>query len=117
MNLFNDEYVNDDNQKEIHNFVLDPLSVIIKLAILSNKPVGTKIFIQKNVLYLQEPWIFQSITRYLFHSNKTDLQYLYNPIQLACAHFLSKEYLAKNGKIKSLFVCAQQGLIRLIETY
>ena len=35
-----------------HSFVLDPLSVIIKLAVLSNKPVGTKICISNNIIFL-----------------------------------------------------------------
>ena len=32
-------------------FILDPFSVIIKLAILSNKPIGTKIRIDNNIIY------------------------------------------------------------------
>jgi len=98
-------------------FLLDPLSVIIKLAILGNKPVGTKILIQNNVMYFQEPGIFQSITRMFYNSNKTDLQYMYNPIQIACLTFLSKESIQKTPRLKSLFMCAQEGLKRLIETY
>ena len=58
-------------------FVLDPLSVIIKLAIISNKPIGTKICIDNNIIYLQEPGPFQALCRYVFKSNKTDIQYLY----------------------------------------
>lgn len=98
-------------------FLLDPLSVIIKLAILSNKPIGTKLLIQNNVVYFQEPGWFQSATRYFYNTNKTDLQYMYNPIQIACATFLSKENIQKTPRMKSLFVCAQLGLKNLIETY
>jgi hypothetical protein len=98
-------------------FLLDPLTVIIKLAILGNKPVGTKILIQNNVLYLQEPGPFQAFCRLIFNSNKTDLQYMYNPIQIACDKFLTPESINKNTRIKHLFVCAQQGLKKLIETY
>ena len=98
-------------------FLLDPLSVIIKLAILGNKPIGTKILIQNNVIYFQEPGIFQSITRMFYNSNKTDLQYMYNPIQIACATFLSKESVQKIPRLKNLFICAQNGLKNLIETY
>jgi len=98
-------------------FLLDPLSVIIKLAILGNKPIGTKILIQNNVIYFQEPGIFQSITRMFYNSNKTDLQYMYNPIQIACATFLSKESVQKTPRLKNLFICAQNGLKNLIETY
>ena len=97
--------------------ILDPLSVIIKLAILSNKPVGTKLLIQNNVIYFQEPGIFQSVCRTFFNSNKTDLQYIYNPIQLACQTFLKKEVTQKTPRITNLFMCAQNGIKRLIETY
>ena len=98
-------------------FLLDPLSVIIKLAILSNKPIGTKILIQNNVIYFQEPGIFQSISRIFYNTNKTDLQYMYNPIQIACSTFLSKENIQKNPRLKNLFICAQNGLKNLTETY
>lgn len=98
-------------------FLLDPLSVIIKLAILGNKPIGTKILIQNNVMYFQEPGIFQSITRMFYNSNKTDLQYMYNPIQIACLTFLSKESIQKTTRLKNLFICAQEGLKKLMETY
>ena len=42
-----------NNNINIKSYMLDPLSVIIKLAILSNKPIGTKILIQDNVIYFQ----------------------------------------------------------------
>ena len=106
---------------DIRGCLLNPLSTIVKLAILGNKPVGTKICIQNNVLSFQEPGPFQSLCRYVFHSNKTDLQYMYNPIQLACTAFLSK---SKDGpskkneqRLRALFCCAQKGLERLMETY
>ena len=98
-------------------FILDPLSVIIKLAIISNKPTGTKILIQNNVIFLQEPGIFQAFCRYVLNINKSDLQYMYNPIQAACQHFLKKEYIDATPRIKSLFKCAQLGIERLKETY
>lgn len=98
-------------------FILDPLSVIIKLAIISNKPTGTKIVIQKNVIFFQEPGIFQAFCRYVLNTNKSDLQYMYNPIHAACQHFLKKEYIESTPRIKSLFKCAQLGIERLKETY
>lgn len=97
--------------------VLDPLSVIIKLAILSNKPVGTKVMIQNYVIQFQEPGYFQALCRYVMNSNKQDLQFLYNPIKLACQHYLSKEMIEKTPRIKTLFVRAQQGIEKLKETY
>ncbi len=108
----------DDNTKiNVKLFILDPLSVIVKLAILSNKPVGTKLLIQNNVIYFQEPGPFQAVCRLIYKSNKTDLQYMYNPINIACLHFLSKSFVEKTPRIKNLFICAQNGLKKLIETY
>jgi len=108
----------DDNINiNIKLLILDPLSVIIKLAILSKKPVGTKLLIQNNIIYFQEPGPFQSLCRIVYKSNKTDLQYMYNPINIACLHFLPKNIIEKIPRIKNLFVCAQNGLKKLIETY
>lgn len=107
----------DDNTSNIRLFILDPLSVIIKLAIISNKPVGTKLNIVNNVVYLQEPGIFQGISRFINKSNRTDLHYLYNPIEIACKQYLNKTAIQQNPKIKDLFKCAQNGLNRLIDTY
>ena len=106
-----------NNNINIKSYILDPLSVIIKLAILSNKPIGTKILIQDNVIYFQEPGIFQALCRYVLKTNKTDLQYMYNPIQVACGYFLSPEFVKRTPRIKSLFQCAQLGIEKLKETY
>jgi hypothetical protein len=106
-----------NNNINVRLFVLDPLSVIVKLAILSNKPIGTKLLIQNNVIYFQEPGPFQSFCRMFYNSNKTDLQYMYNPINIACSHFLSKDFVSKTPRIKHLFICAQKGLKNLMETY
>lgn len=107
-----------DNKKvDLQLYILDPLSVIIKLAILSNKCIGTKICITNNVIYLQEPGPFQAFCRYIFNSNKTDIQYLYNPIEIACQNYLTKQCLQQNPKMKDLFKCAQNGILKLIETY
>jgi hypothetical protein len=110
--------INDDNNKiNVKSYILDPLTVIIKLAILNNKPIGTKLLIQNNVIYFQEPGPFQSLSRMFYKTNKTDLQYLFNPLHVACMHFLSKTFSNKTERIKKLFICAQNGLKKLIETY
>lgn len=107
----------DNKMLNIRNFLLDPLSVIIKLAIIGNKPIGTKLLIQNNIIYFQEPGIFQAVCRIFFNSNRSDLQYMYNPIQLACQYFLSKDFIQKTPRIKNLFLCAQNGVKKLMETY
>ena len=41
----------DDINANLHLYILDPLSVIIKLAIISNKSIGTKLRIDNNIIY------------------------------------------------------------------
>ena len=101
----------------VTQYILNPLTVIIKLSILSCKPIGTKIHIQNNVIYFQEPGMFQSIARYIFKSNKSHLQYIYNPIKIACQTYLSKEFLKKTPTIVNLFISAKSGIENLMKTY
>jgi len=91
-------------------FVLDPMSVIVKLAILANKPVGTKITIQHNAIKIDEYSIFQGWHRFVNGHTKSDLHYLYNPVQIACVSFLTDD-------TKHLFESAKKGLSNLNHTY
>ena len=100
-----------------NKYILDPLSVIIKLSILSKKKIGCKICVYNNIIYIQEIGVFQSLVRYIFKNNKVDIQYLYNPIQLACIQYLNKNYILHTPDIKNLFINAQKGIKNLIETY
>ena len=109
--------INLDKNNIIRQFVLNPLTVIIKLSILSCKPIGTKIHIQNNIIYFQEPGIFQSLTRYIFNSNKSHLQYMYNPIKFACQKYLTTEFIRITPNIINLFLSAKIGIDNLIKTY
>lgn len=99
------------------NYLLDPLSVIVKLAILASKPVGTKVCIHNNVMSFQDPGMFQGICRTLYNLNKTDLHFMYNPVHLACLHFLSASAVKLRPRMRNLFTFAQKGLERLMDTY
>ena len=55
------------------NDTLDPLSVIIKLFIYGYKPVGTKISISRNKIFIQENGFFQSTIRSVFRDSKNDI--------------------------------------------
>ena len=106
-----------NSEKVKNDFLLDPLSVIIKLAILSNKPVGTKICILNNLIHIQEVGPFQSVVRYWLKNNKSDLHYLYNPIEIACDNFLSMDIINEYPTIIALFNSALKGIDKLKETY
>ncbi len=106
MSIWNDRF-------NLKHYILDPFTVIVKLAILGKKPIGTKIMIQTNCFYFQEPGIFQPIARSYYHSNKIDIQYLFNPIYQACETYLKEN----NLKYVLLFISALDGIKRLMETY
>jgi hypothetical protein len=119
MLLFNQTII---EQKDIDNrilkkYVFDPLSTIIKLSILSNKPSNSKISIQNNIISIQEFGIFQAIVRYYWENNKEDLHYLAIPIFLACEKYLKKDFVEQIPEIKILFITAQSGLLKLMDTY
>ena len=117
----NTNSIPDDDNTNLHLYILEPLSVIIKLAIISNKPIGTKLRMYNNIIYFQEPGPFQALCRYFLKSNKTDIQYLYNPIEIACKNYLvdidEDSQTTLNQQFTNLFKCAQNGLLKLIETY
>jgi hypothetical protein len=114
MNINTNNKIKIQNNSYHNKFILDPLSVIIKLAILSNKQIGTKLCIYNNVAYIQEPGIFQPFIRYFYKNNKDDLFYLYNPIEIACSHFLKNN---PEIEIKKLFLHAKKGIEFLMNHY
>jgi hypothetical protein len=97
--------------------ILDPFSVIINLAILSYKPINTKISIASNKINIQETGIFQALVRYIFQDSKYELNLLYNPIELACEYFLDTVQLNELPKVKHLFERALKGIEQLSITY
>ena len=117
MNLMNLNLPSLSQDINMKTYILDPLSVIIKLAILANKPLGTKVVIKNNMIQFQNPCVIQFAIRYWTQTSKMELHYLYNPIKIACKTFLNKEQNEDYERIKDLFQKAQQGLKNLIETY
>ena len=66
--------------KDKLDMILEPLQSMIQLAILSVKPIGTKLAIQENILYIQEPSIIQPINRWYNSDKKDDLYFLFQVI-------------------------------------
>jgi hypothetical protein len=67
--------------KDKIDMVLEPLQSMIQLALLSVSPIGTKLTIQENILYLQVPNIIQPITRWYNADKKDDLYFLFQVIK------------------------------------
>lgn len=95
------------NEEKIQ--IIEPLTCLIKLAILSFKPTGTKICIYENSIYIQEPGLFQGTIRWISGDNRNDLHYLYSPISKC----LLKWNPTENEAIKNIYALAIKGLTKL----
>jgi hypothetical protein len=97
------------------NDLIDPLSAIIRIGMLSYKPAGTKISIQNNKICLQNGSFLQGTFRSLYGDKKTDINILYGPIISACISYLNN--MEKRNDYLNLFKLASNGLTKLKETY
>lgn len=70
-----------NRQKDKIDMILEPLQAMIQLALLSICPIGTKLRIQENILYLQTPNITQSLSRWYNSDKKDDLYFLYSVVK------------------------------------
>lgn len=98
-----------DSRKQI----LDPLSCIIRLGLLTFKEKGTKISIAHNKIYFQPPNILQGPVRWTYGDNREDLHNLCNPIEKAILWYNPIE----NKCIENIFKLAIKGLTKLKQSY
>ena len=98
--------------KQEKNMILDPLTCIIRLAILSFKPQGTKISIHNNRITYCEPGFFQGTFRLAYGDNREDLHNIYNPIKKAALWFKNTD-----NNINNLFHHAIIGIKLLRDSY
>jgi hypothetical protein len=96
-------------QKE--NSRLDPMTTLIKLAILPYKPEGTKLSIDSNYINYSENTILQFAIRTYLGDSYNDLRDLNKTLHKAVAWFYD------DPKLKYLFDYAIQGLEKLKSTY
>jgi hypothetical protein len=108
------------SSKDKTDMVLEPFQAIVQLAILSLCPIGTKLTIQENILYLQLPNVIQPISRWYNADKKDDLLFLFQVIR----RFI-KWYNPRNNTSSPISIelyrlivgMAVQGLDKLIKTY
>lgn len=94
--------------------MLDPLSTIIKLALLNKYENGVKISIKYNIIYIQKQSFYQGLLRWFNNDSKQDLDKLLYPIIYACQKYLINYIYPK---INIIFEYAIKGLEKLINTY
>ncbi len=97
---------------EVKNYVLDPLTCIIRCAILSFKPVGTKLSISNNKISFVDPNFLQGTIRWTYGDKREDLHNIYNPIVKS-----TQWYKVDNPHILNIFKLAKKGLEKLKQSY
>lgn len=106
--------------KDKVDMILEPLQSMIQLSLLSTCPIGTKLHIQENILYLQTPNLIQPVARWYHSDKKDDLYFLYSVIK----RFI-KWYHPSNNKKSPLSIelyqlistMSMEGLTILFKTY
>jgi len=93
------------------NSRLDPMTTLIKLAILPYKPEGTKLSIDSNYITFSENTILQFAIRTYLGDSYNDLRDLNKTLHKAVAWFYDEP------KLKYLFEYAIHGLEKLKSTY
>ena len=97
--------------KERMDTILEPMQVMIQLALLAFCPIGTKISVTNNVLLLQWPSLSQGILRWFNKDSKEDLYFLFNVFRRYYKWY-------NNDKIfKYIITLSKRGLNNLIKTY
>ena len=99
--------------KEKSDMILEPLQVMIQLSFLSFCPIGTKLSIAENLLYLQLPSWSQGMTRWYMKDNKDDLYYLFQAIRRYYLWYKPDTCII----YEKILETAIKGIQKLIKTY
>lgn len=92
--------------------LIDPLTCMIRLAMLDIKPVGTKVSIYNHRIYFHDPSIIQGAVRWVSGATREDLHYLKTPILKAVL-----DYSVENKNLENIFTMAMNGLNKLKSSY
>jgi hypothetical protein len=101
-----------NNKQQTKYFIIDPFTCMVRLAILSFKPKGTKISILDNMIKYNDPNILQGTIRWSQGDNRDDLHNLYRPITKAI-----EWYQLEDEKIKHIFGLSSKGIENLMFSY
>jgi len=99
--------------KERADLILEPLQVMIQLALLAHSPIGTKISVSNNILSIQSPAWTQGVYRWWNNDNKDDLYYLFHAIRRYYKWYKTQD----NKAYQYILTWAVKGLDKLSETY
>jgi hypothetical protein len=100
-------------EKERADLILEPMQVMIQLALLAHSPIGTKISVSNNILTIQLPTLTQGVVRWWNNDNKDDLYYLFHAIRRYYKWYKSQD----EDIYQYILKWAIKGIDKLSETY
>ena len=111
--------LNMHKHKDKMNMILEPLQAMIQLALLKVVPIGTKLSISENILYLQIPSLVQPLSRWYNCDKKDDLFFLFQVIKRFIKWYHPNNLSSPiNKEMYDLLISmVNVGLDKLIDTY
>ena len=101
--------------KKDKNIIIDPVSCLVKLSILSLYPKGTKISISNNGLSFNNSTVFQGSIRFIQGDCREDLHNIFKPIQKSIEWYWNTDGYGKT--LEPIFSMTEKGLINLKNCY
>ena len=106
--------------KERFEFILEPFQALVQLSCLAFCPIGSKITIYNNLLYIQTPSWTQGIVRLYYKDSKDDLYFLFNVISRynKFYKFLRNSEIEEERNLYLLLIeLSKKGIDNLLQTY
>ena len=105
-------------RREKLDYILEPLQALLQLSLLGFSPVGSKLTIKDNLLYIQQPGISQGIIRFFNDDTKEDLYYLFNVFRRFVVYYKHIYADTRHKPLYELLIeLSKRGLDKLIMTY
>jgi len=92
---------------------LEPFASVLKLALISFQPEGSKIAVSNNRIYIQTPTLLQGTIRSMYGNNREEIHHLLKPLMRSIELYPPD----KNEEIKYIYQLAIKGLKKLKRSY
>lgn len=108
-----------DYRKERFDIILEPLQAMTQLAFLAFYPIGSKLSINNNLIFIQSSSWAQGVLRTYNHDKRDDVFFLFNAIMRFNRFYV---YLRdENDDLRNLFelliTLGKLGIDKLLQTY
>lgn len=104
-------------RKERFEIILEPLQAMIQISFLGFYPIGSKLNIHNNLLYIQAAGWSQPLSRAYYNDSKDDLFYLFNAVVRFNKFYKNMPEIQKNSLFNLLKKLSIKGIDNLIVTY